>query len=172
MLISEIWALFRRTRVRALLGVLFAIPVLLAVAVKLSGGPSAGNGPTFLDRVSHNGVFAALADSGVPRIHFGVDSGHLLESMAGAGADVVGVDWRTSLADARARLGPDVAVQGNLDPVVLFADLPEIERQTRRILEQAGGRPGHIFNLGHGILPETPIEHVSALVRQVRSFER
>jgi uroporphyrinogen decarboxylase len=82
---------------------------------------------------------------------------------------VIGLDWRVELDRAWDRLGLGVGVQGNLDPVVLFAPIPEIELQTRRILEQAAGRPGHIFNLGHGILPHTPVDHVIALVDMVHA---
>jgi uroporphyrinogen decarboxylase len=108
--------------------------------------------------------------AGVPVIHFGTVTGTLLELMRGAGGEVIGLDWRINLADAWHRLGPDVAVQGNLDPVALFADIPEIRRRAGEILELAGGRPGHIFNLGHGILPETPVDHVRALVNIVHEM--
>ncbi|WP_422926922.1 uroporphyrinogen decarboxylase [Singulisphaera sp. PoT] len=108
---------------------------------------------------------------GVPVIHFGTDTGSLLELQSDAGGDVIGLDWRVELNAARERLGPSVAVQGNLDPIVLFAPLPEIEQQTKRILDQAAGRPGHIFNLGHGILPNTPVDHVIALVDMVHSYK-
>jgi uroporphyrinogen decarboxylase len=113
-------------------------------------------------------LFAAL-DRSVPVIHFGTDTGSLLELQRDAGGQVIGLDWRVELSSAWDRLGPGVGVQGNLDPVVLFAPRPEIERQTRRILDQAAGRPGHIFNLGHGILPHTPVDNVLAAVDIVRS---
>lgn len=106
----------------------------------------------------------------VPAIHFGTDTATLLELQRDAGGTVIGLDWRVELDAGWERLGPDVAVQGNLDPVVLFAPLAEIGRQTRRILDQAAGRPGHIFNLGHGILPHTPVDHVRALVQMVHEF--
>jgi uroporphyrinogen decarboxylase len=83
---------------------------------------------------------------------------------------VVGVDWRVSLDDAWAQLGPGVAVQGNLDPAALFAPWPEVERRAKEILDRAAGRPGHIFNLGHGILTETPVEHVRRLVSFVHEY--
>jgi uroporphyrinogen decarboxylase len=102
--------------------------------------------------------------AGVPVIHFGTATGTLLELMREAGGDVIGLDWRVNLGDGWHRLGPQVGVQGNLDPVALFAETPEIRRRAGEILELAGGRPGHIFNLGHGILPETPVDHVRALV--------
>jgi uroporphyrinogen decarboxylase len=108
-------------------------------------------------------VIAAMP-SGVPVIHFGTVTGALLELMREAGGDVIGLDWRVDLAEAWHRLGPGVGVQGNLDPVALFADIPEIKRRACEILQRAEGRPGHIFNLGHGILPETPVDHVLALV--------
>lgn len=109
---------------------------------------------------------------GVPVIHFGTDTGSLLELQRDAGGDVIGLDWRVPLDQAWDRLGHQVAVQGNLDPVVLFAPRDEIARQTRRVLDEAGGRPGHIFNLGHGILPHTPVDHVLALVDLVHSHSR
>ena len=108
--------------------------------------------------------------AGVPVIHFGTVTGTLLELMREAGGDVIGLDWRVDLDEAWHRLGPDASVQGNLDPVALFADVPEIKRRAREILERAGGRPGHIFNLGHGILPETPVDHVIALVDMVHEM--
>lgn len=101
---------------------------------------------------------------GVPVIHFGTGTAALLELMKEAGGDVIGVDWRVELGDAWRRLGSDVAVQGNLDSVALFAPRPEIRRRVQAILDAAGGRPGHVFNLGHGILPETPVDHVRYLV--------
>ncbi len=100
-------------------------------------------------------VLEGLADLGVPRIHFGVGTGELLGLMADAGADVVGVDWRVPLDVAWERVGADKAVQGNLDPAVCLAPWEVVAEETRRVLEQAGGRPGHVFNLGHGVLPET-----------------
>ena len=106
---------------------------------------------------------------GTPVIHFGTGTGLFLEDMKEAGGDVIGVDFRTELDEAWARLG-DVAVQGNLDPVVLLADLPYIRKRVARVLEQAGGRSGHIFNLGHGILPETPVDNVIALVDMVHEM--
>jgi uroporphyrinogen decarboxylase len=112
-------------------------------------------------------VLAGLADTGVPRIHFGVGTGHLLGAMAQAGADIVGVDWRTPLDEASRVLGPDVAVQGNLDPAVLFAPWPAIEAQVRRIVAEGRAAPGHIFNLGHGVLPDTDPELLSRVVALV-----
>ena len=103
------------------------------------------------------------ATAGVPVIHFGTDTSALLEPMAEAGGDVIGVDWRIPLDVAWARIG-DKAIQGNLDPAVLMAPKAELERQVREVLRRAAGRPGHIFNLGHGIMPGTPVENVKLVV--------
>ena len=108
--------------------------------------------------------------AGVPVLHFGTGTAALLELMREAGGDVIGIDWRVRLDEAWDRLGHDVAVMGNLDPVVLFANQDVLRREATRVLEQAAGRPGHIFNLGHGILPETPVENVIALVEMVHGF--
>ena len=105
-----------------------------------------------------------------PVIHFGTGTSGILPLMKRAGGDVIGVDWRIDLDEAWNRLGADVAVQGNLDPTVLFAPVPVIERQAARILDGVRGRPGHIFNLGHGILQHTPVEHVAALVDFVHAY--
>lgn len=109
-----------------------------------------------------------LRSTGVPVIYFGTDSATLLGSMQETGADVIGLDWRIPLDEAWRSLGFKGGVQGNLDPVLLFADCEEIKRRTEDILRRAGGRPGHIFNLGHGILPETPVENVKALAKFVQ----
>jgi uroporphyrinogen decarboxylase len=106
---------------------------------------------------------------GTPVIHFGTQTGPLLELMRDAGGQVIGLDWRVELDAAWNRLG-DVAVQGNLDPTVLFAEPGEIRKQAKRILDQAAGKPGHIFNLGHGVLPNTPVGHVKALVDAVHEM--
>jgi len=106
----------------------------------------------------------------LPRIHFGVGTGELLVTMGEAGADVVGVDWRTPLNVATARLGPERAVQGNLDPCVLLAPWPVVEAEVRRVLREGSAAPGHVFNLGHGVLPETEpdvLTRVVALVHDV-----
>jgi len=100
-------------------------------------------------------VFAGLADLGVPRLYSGTGTGELLGLMASAGPEVVGVDWRVPLDRAWARVGPDAGVQGNLDPAVCFAPWPVVAEQVHKVLERAGGRPGHVFNLGHGVLPRT-----------------
>ncbi len=120
----------------------------------------------------HTATLISKVKPGVPVIHFGTITGNLLELMREAGGDVIGLDWRVDLAEAWKRLGYDVAVQGNLDPIALFADLPEIRARARTILDKAAGRPGHIFNLGHGILPETPVDHVIALVEAVHELSR
>ena len=116
-------------------------------------------------------VLAGVADLGVPTIHFGVTTGELLPLMAKAGASVVGVDWRVPLDFARVRLGPDVAVQGNLDPAVCLAPWPAVEAAAREVLAANGGRPGHIFNLGHGVLPETDPDILARLVEFVHGWE-
>ena len=105
-----------------------------------------------------------------PVIVFGVETGELLGQLAATAADVVGVDWRVPLDEARGRVGPGVALQGNLDPATLFLPLREQEKRVARVLEladQAG--PGHVFNLGHGVMVGTPVENVKALVRQVHA---
>ncbi len=107
---------------------------------------------------------------GTPILHFGTGTASLLELMQEAGGDVIGIDWRVRLDEAWQRLGHDVGVMGNLDPVALFASTDHIRSQAGKILLQAGGRPGHIFNLGHGILPETPVESVIALVAAVHEL--
>src|SRR5258706_8942497 len=106
-----------------------------------------------------------------PVIYFGTGTAGQLGLLRQTGADVIGVDWRITLDDAWAQLGPDVAIQGNLDPHALFAPWPEIERRAADILRRAAGRAGHIFNLGHGILTETPVEHVARLAEFVHSVE-
>src|SRR5262245_5088621 len=106
----------------------------------------------------------------VPVIHFGTGTAGLLEAMREAGGDVIGLDWRVDLGAAWARLGSGVAVQGSLEPAALLAPPAEIRRRTEQILARAGGRPGHIFNLGHGVLPDTPVDHVRALVEAVHEL--
>ena len=109
-----------------------------------------------------------IQSSGVPVIYFGTDSSTLLSSMKETGAEVIGLDWRVPLNEGWKALGMKGAVQGNLDPVLLFADWKEVKSRAEGILNLAGGRPGHIFNLGHGILPETPVENVKMLAEFVR----
>jgi uroporphyrinogen decarboxylase len=107
---------------------------------------------------------------GVPVIYFGVDTASLLPSMRETGADVLGLDWRIPLDVAWRSLDHGCAVQGNLDPITLFAEPELIRKRVHQILDQAGGRPGHIFNLGHGIVPNTPVENVQHVVRFVREY--
>ena len=107
---------------------------------------------------------------GVPVIYFGVDTATLLPAMRETGADVIGLDWRVPLDQGWSTLGHAVAVQGNLDPILLFAEPDLLRQRVRQILEQAGGRPGHIFNVGHGIVPSTPVENVQRVVQYVREF--
>ena len=112
-------------------------------------------------------ALAAVEDLGVPRIHFGVVSGELLPDMRDAGTDVVGVDFRVPLQEASRRVGPDHALQGNLDPAVLFAGPEAVSARVRQVLSDAAGLPGHIFNLGHGVLPGTDPDVLKAVVDQV-----
>ncbi|WP_438872526.1 uroporphyrinogen decarboxylase [Paractinoplanes maris] len=112
-------------------------------------------------------VLQGLAAAGVPRIHFGVGTGHLLRVMGEAGADVVGVDWRTPLDQATQVVGPGRSLQGNLDPAILFAGWDVVRREADRVLEQGKAAPGHVFNLGHGVLPETDPDMLTRLVAHV-----
>jgi uroporphyrinogen decarboxylase len=107
---------------------------------------------------------------GVPVINFSTGTAGLLKNVRAAGGDVIGLDWRVNLDEGWATVGHDVAVQGNLDPVALFASPKEIKSRVAEILRRAGGRPGHIFNLGHGVLPETPVDHVIAMVDAVHEL--
>ena len=109
-------------------------------------------------------VFAGIADLGVPSVHFGVGTGELLRAMRWAGGDVIGVDWRVPLDAAWERVGPDVGVQGNLDPAVLLAPWDRVKDKAEQVLLRAGNRPGHVFNLGHGVLPGTPVENLQRVV--------
>ena len=116
-------------------------------------------------------VFRALKAEGIPSIHFGTGTADLLPLMREAGGDVIGADWRTFLDDAWARIGVDSAgIQGNLDPVTLMAPWPVVKSRATDILDRAAGRPGHIFNLGHGILPGTPVDTVRALADLVHEY--
>jgi uroporphyrinogen decarboxylase len=110
----------------------------------------------------------AVQELGVPVIYFGVDTASLLPAMRETGADVIGLDWRTPLDEGWRALGYGCAVQGNLDPITLFAPEPILETRVRQVLAQADGRAGHIFNLGHGIVPGTPVENVQAVVKMVK----
>ncbi len=115
-------------------------------------------------------IFAALQMTGVPTIHFGTGTASLLPFMKEAGGNVMGIDWQTPLDWAWGLLDYQVAVQGNLDPVALYAPGGELEKRVDRVLCQAGGRPGHIFNLGHGILPDTPVDQVKRVVDLVHEW--
>jgi uroporphyrinogen decarboxylase len=115
-------------------------------------------------------VLQAAGAQNVPVIHFGTNTTTLLPAMKRAGGDVIGLDWRVPLDDGWALLGGDVAVQGNLDPALLFAPLPEIKKRVHEVLRRANGRAGHIFNLGHGILQHTPVDNVKAVVDLVHEY--
>jgi uroporphyrinogen decarboxylase len=115
-------------------------------------------------------VFQDLKKEGVLSIHFGTGTADLLPWMREAGGDVIGVDWRTPLDEAWSRVGQQAAVQGNLDPVTLMAPWDVLRERAREILDRAAGRPGHIFNLGHGILPQTPVDSVKALADFVHEY--
>jgi uroporphyrinogen decarboxylase len=115
-------------------------------------------------------LVCSVQQMGVPVIYFGVETAGLLTQMAATGADVIGLDWRQPLDEGWHAIGHGHAVQGNLDPITLFAPLEVLEQHVHEILRAANGRPGHIFNLGHGIVPTTPVENVQAVVRMVREF--
>ena len=114
-------------------------------------------------------VLAAVADAGVPRIHFGVGTGELLGLMGAAGAEVVGVDWRVPLAEASRRIGPAYAVQGNLDPALLGAPWPVLAERVREVVRSGAAAPGHVFNLGHGVPPETDPDVLARIVDLVHT---
>lgn len=117
-------------------------------------------------------IIDGLKDTGVPVIHFANNGSTLLEAVAEAGGDVIGIDWRINLVEAWSRIGFDRGIQGNLDPSVLFAPTKIMQDKVRKILDQAGNRPGHIFNLGHGINKESQVEQVIALVETVHEYSR
>jgi len=123
-------------------------------------------------------IFDRLAEAAgeggpaVPTIHFGVGTGSILDLLREAGGDVIGADWRTPLDEAWERIGSDRGIQGNLDPTLLLGPLDRVFAAADDVLDRAGGRPGHVFNLGHGILPSTPLEHVQALARYVHQQTR
>ena len=117
-------------------------------------------------------IFDRIRGLGVPTIHFGVGTGAILHELREAGGDVIGADWRTPLDEAWDRIGDDRAIQGNLDPTILLAPMDRLFEAIDDVLERAGSRPGHIFNLGHGILPMTPVEHVQAAARYVHQQTR
>jgi len=111
-----------------------------------------------------------IRSSGVPVIHFGTGTAGFFRELHAAGGDVMGVDWRINIDQAWMDISYRSAIQGNMDPAVLFAPLSEIKQRVHELLKRTGTRPGHIFNLGHGILPETPVDHVRAVVQMVREF--
>jgi len=115
-------------------------------------------------------IFEAVHGMGVPTIHFGTGTANILQDLRDAGGDVIGADWRIPLDEAWDRIGHDRAIQGNLDPTLLLAPLDRMLNGADAVLERAGGRPGHIFNLGHGILPSTPVDHVQALAQHVHRY--
>jgi len=135
-----------------------------------AGTLSAADYATFALPASRK-VLEGVGDLGVPRIHFGVGTGELLGLMSEAGADVVGVDWRVPLSVARRRIGTGKAVQGNLDPAVCLAPVGIVIKETTKILLDAGGEPGHIFNLGHGVLPETDPGVLAQVVETVHHWQ-
>jgi len=112
-----------------------------------------------------------IRTSGVPVIHFGTGTGGFFRELHAAGGDVIGIDWRVNIDQAWMDISYRSAIQGNLDPAVLFAPLPELRSRVHELLRRTGSRPGHIFNLGHGILPDTPVDHVKAVVGYVREFK-
>jgi uroporphyrinogen decarboxylase len=112
-------------------------------------------------------ILSDIEAMGVPVIHFGTNTHHLLELQRDAGGTVIGLDHRTPILDGWSRVGDDRAVQGNLDSLLLCAPIPIMKKRATSILEAVGARPGHVFNLGHGIIPETPVDHVKALVDHV-----
>ena len=113
-----------------------------------------------------------IRSRGVPVIHFGTGTAGFFRELHAAGGDVLGVDWRINIDQAWMDIGYRSAIQGNLDPIALFAPLPELRTKVTNLLRRTGARPGHIVNLGHGILPETPVENVKAVVQMVREFQR
>lgn len=116
-------------------------------------------------------IFEKLAPLGVPTIHFGTNTAGLLEEIASAGPDIVSLDWRVQLDRGWSRVGFDRGIQGNLDPAVLLGPPELVRERARDVLRRAGGRPGHIFNLGHGVLPETPLENLQLLIETVHQWE-
>ena len=116
-------------------------------------------------------IVAAVRATGAPVIHFGVNTGHLLTAIADIGPDVMGLDWRTDLDEAWQQIGPGFAVQGNLDPVAVFAPEDVLAAKVTDVLRRAGGRPGHIFNLGHGVMPQMSVSALQRVVELVHSHE-
>ena len=123
-------------------------------------------------RVVHHtrAIFRALEPLGVPRIHFGTDTLGLLEAIADSGPDIVSLDWRVPLDEGWRRVGPGLGIQGNLDPAVLLGPAELVRERARDVLRRASGRNGHIFNLGHGVLPDTTVENLQILTDTVHSW--
>jgi uroporphyrinogen decarboxylase len=117
-------------------------------------------------------IFDALGRTGVPTIHFGVGTAAILADFAEAGANVIGVDWRQPLDEAWSAIGFERGIQGNLDPTLLLGPADRLLSSADDVLRRADGRAGHVFNLGHGVLPDTPLEHVQALARHVHAASR
>lgn len=115
-------------------------------------------------------IFGELRELGVPLVHFGTGTAHLLDQMKDDGGTVIGLDWRLPIDEAWARVGHQLGVQGNLDPATLLAPLDAVEAATRDVLDRAAGRPGHVFNLGHGMLPQTPIGAIERVVEVVHTY--
>jgi uroporphyrinogen decarboxylase len=159
--LAELSAVFLRTQVAA-----------GAAAIQLfdswAGSLSAADYERYAQPYSAQ-VLAAVAELGVPRIHFGVGTSELLGLMGAAGAEVVGVDWRVALAEASRRIGPAYAVQGNLDPALLGAPWPALSERVREVIRSGAAAPGHVFNLGHGVPPETDPEVLARIVDLVHS---
>ena len=134
------------------------------------GALSPADYQTYVLPHSQRAIEIAKSKQSIPLIHFGTATAGLLPLLKEAGGDIIGIDWRIDIGEASLQLGQEVAIQGNLDPVVLFAPIPEIKKQAAQILDRVNGRTGHIFNLGHGILQHTPVEHVAALVDFVHEY--
>ncbi len=166
----ELWESLMEKLAQSLAGYLLAQIEAGAQAVQLFdswvGALSPQDYTRFVQPYSRQ-VLSAAASAGVPVIHFGTGTGAFLPELKAAGGTVIGLDWRVPLDRGWEVLGEDAAVQGNLDPVSLFAPLPVLRSHVEGVLDRAAGRPGHIFNLGHGILPGTPVEHVKAVVQMV-----
>jgi uroporphyrinogen decarboxylase len=116
-------------------------------------------------------IIGGLKETGVPIINFTTGTSTLLDSVAKAGGDVISFDWRVNIDDAWKKIGVDRSIQGNLDPTLLFAPIPVIRDRVHDIMKRVRGRPGHIFNLGHGILQHTPVDHVKAVVDMVHEYQ-
>jgi uroporphyrinogen decarboxylase len=169
----ELWAALMGKLAEALAGYLLAQVEAGAQAVQLFdswvGALSPQDYTRYVFPYSQQ-VLSAVAAAGVPVIHFGTGTATFLKEMKAAGGTVIGLDWRIPLDQGWQILGEETAVQGNLDPVSLFSPLPVLRRQVEDVLHRASGRPGHIFNLGHGILQGTPVEHVKAVVEMVHEI--